>query len=131
MNGQHIDFIADTSAIIRLCRRDAKVAEQVRGKKFAVTFVTMAELSVGVLKSNKPAAAWGQLMEVLRGQHVFHVSPHTPATYARIYVSLEKSGRLIPINDIWIAALAVEARLPILARDEHFSRVKDLSVIAC
>jgi predicted nucleic acid-binding protein len=38
---------------------------------------------------------------------------------------------MIPINDIWIAALAIEANLPILARDEHFARVAGLSVISC
>jgi predicted nucleic acid-binding protein len=131
MNGQDIDFIADTSAIIRLCRRDEKVAEQIHGKTFAITFVTMAELSVGVLKSNKPDAAWDRIKEILVGQHIFHVSPHTPAIYAHVYVDLEKTGRLIPINDIWIAALAIEAKLPILARDEHFSRIKGLTVITC
>ncbi len=55
----------------------------------------------------------------------------TPALYARIYDDLEKRGAMIPINDIWIAALAIQSRLPILARDEHFSRVTGLSVISC
>jgi tRNA(fMet)-specific endonuclease VapC len=130
-NGQRIDFVADTSAIIALCRSDAKVKEQVRGKTFAITFVTMAELSVGVLKSNKPNAAWSQIIQVIIGQHIFHVSPRTPAIYAHIYVDLEKKGTLIPVNDIWIAALAIETRLPILARDEHFSRINNLTVITC
>ena len=62
---------------------------------------------------------------------MFHVSTLTPAIYARLYFDLEERGKMIPINDIWIAALAIEARLPILARDEHFSRIKGLSVIVC
>ena len=131
MNGHQIDFIADTSAIIRLCRGDEKVARQIHGKTFAVTFVTMEELSVGVLKSSKPEAAWARVMEVLRDQKIFFVSPATPAIYARLFVELEQRGKPIPVNDVWIAALAVEAKLPILARDEHFSRIKDLTVITC
>ena len=131
MNGHQIDFIADTSAIIRLCRGDEKVARQIHGKTFAVTFVTMAELSVGVLKSNKPEAAWASILNILRDQKVISVSSATPAIYARLFVELEKRGTPIPVNDVWIAALAVEARLPILARDEHFSRIKDLTVINC
>ena len=43
----HIDFIADTSAIIGLLRRDAVMEEKVRDKEFAITFVTLAELSLG------------------------------------------------------------------------------------
>ena len=62
---------------------------------------------------------------------MFHVSTLTPAIYARIYFDLEQRGTMIPINDIWIAALAIEARLPILARDEHFARVPGLVVINC
>jgi len=131
MTGPKIDFIADTSAIIRLCRGDEKVAKLVHGKTFATTFVTMAELSVGVLKSNKPEAAWIKIFQIVGGHHIFSVSPRTSDLYARIYVGLEKQGILIPVNDIWIAALAVETGLPILARDEHFSRIKDLTVINC
>jgi len=131
MNGQQIEFIADTSAVIRLCRGDEKIAGEIHGKNFAVTFVTMAELVVGVLKSNKPEAAWARIKEVLRGQKIIPVSPATPNIYARIYVDLEKNGTLIPVNDIWIAALASERQLPILARDKHFSRIKNLTVITC
>lgn len=128
---ERIDFIADTSAIIGVLRRDAAVEKHVTGNNFAITFVTLAELSLGVLKAARPEAAWSRIQDVIGNCHMFHVSTVTPAIYARIYFDLEKRGVMIPINDIWIAALAIEARLPILARDEHFSRVTGLSVIGC
>jgi predicted nucleic acid-binding protein len=131
MNGQQIDCIADTSAIIGLSRRDLKVTEILSGRKFAITFVTLAELSLGILKASKPDAAWSRVQDVIRDRQMFHVSTITPAVYARIYYDLEQRGVMIPINDIWIAALALEARLPIVARDEHFSRVRGLTVISC
>ena len=37
-----VDFIADTSAIIGLLRRDAVVEKKIRDKEFAITFVTLA-----------------------------------------------------------------------------------------
>jgi predicted nucleic acid-binding protein len=126
-----IDFIADTSAIIALLRRDSAVEQIFTGKNFAITFVTLAELSLGVLKAARPEAAWARIREVLRDRQMLHVSPVTPAIYARIYFDLERSGALIPINDIWIAALAIERRVPIVCSDEHFSRVTGLSVIPC
>jgi predicted nucleic acid-binding protein len=131
MNGIRLDFIADTSAIVHLCRDDAQVEEKVRGKNFAITFVTLAELSLGVLKSTKPDAAWSSLMEILAGHKIISPTRQTPLLYARIYYDLEQRGSMIPINDIWIAAIALQAQLPILARDEHFSRVPGLSVIPC
>jgi tRNA(fMet)-specific endonuclease VapC len=38
-------------------------------------------------------------------------------------VKLKRSGRPIPANDAWIAALALEHGLPILSRDQHFDAV--------
>jgi len=106
MNGKRLDFVADTSAIVLLCRRDPQVEEIVRGKHFAITFVTLAELDLGVLKASNPNAAWSQVVEVLLNQTIFHVSPKTPALYARIYFDLEQRGVKIPVNDVWIAALS-------------------------
>ena len=131
MNGQRIDFVADTSAIICLCRRHPQVEQQVQGKVFAITFVTMAELLLGVLKSEKPEAAWSRVVDVLFGHRLIRVSPSTPMNYARIFHDLEHRGLRIPVNDIWIAALAIESGLPLLARDEHFTRVKGLTAIKC
>jgi predicted nucleic acid-binding protein len=68
---------------------------------------------------------------VLAGVQVFHGSGQTPMFYARIYRDLERRGQMIPVNDIWIAAIALETGLPVLARDEHFSRVHGLSVVQC
>lgn len=128
---ERIDFIADTSAVIGLLRRDAAVERAINGKRFAITFVTLAELSLGVLKAARPNAAWARVREVIGNREMFHVSTMTPAIYARLYFDLEQRGVMIPVNDIWIAALAIEARLPIVARDEHFSRVAGLEVIVC
>ena len=56
MNGR-IDCIADTSAVIGLSRRDPKTIEALSNQNFAITFVTLAELSLGTLKASKPDAA--------------------------------------------------------------------------
>ena len=93
MSERRIDFIADTSAIICLCRRGDSHAEKiVQGKHFAITFVTMAELTYGSLKANNPQAAWSRVVEVILNQKIFNVSQNTPAHYARIYYDLEKRG---------------------------------------
>jgi predicted nucleic acid-binding protein len=131
MNGEQIHFIADTSAVIGLLRGDPEITRRVGESNFAITFVTLAELNLGVLKARKREAAWNSVRNVIRDRIMFHVSTITPAIYARIYFDLEQHGMMIPINDIWIAALAIEANLPILARDEHFARVAGLSVISC
>jgi predicted nucleic acid-binding protein len=89
------DFIADTSAVVRRLRRDPSIEPFFAGKRFAVTFVTLAELSVGVLKSNHPEAAWRRVLEVLGGMEMFLVSDLTPMLYAGVYYDLERRGLLI------------------------------------
>ena len=131
MSDGRIDFIADTSVIVGLLRGDSQMEQAISDKNFAVTFVTLAELSLGVLKSAKRDTAWSRVQDVIRDRQMLHVSTFTPAIYARIYFDLEQRGSMIPINDIWIAALAIETQVPLLARDEHFSRVAGLSVIEC
>jgi predicted nucleic acid-binding protein len=54
------------------------------------------------------------------------VTEETAVAYAAVLVSLQRSGRPIPANDAWIAALALQHRLPVLSRGEHFDVVPDL-----
>jgi tRNA(fMet)-specific endonuclease VapC len=37
---------------------------------------------------------------------------------------------MIPDNDIWVAAAALQAGVTLVSRDSHFSAVDNLSVIA-
>jgi tRNA(fMet)-specific endonuclease VapC len=46
--------------------------------------------------------------------------------YAAIRSELKASGSPIPSNDAWIAALAQEHRMPIVSRDTHFDRVRNI-----
>ena len=133
MNGARIDCIADTSAVIGLARRDRKTTAIIGTKSFAITFVTLAELLLGVLKieANKRPAAWARIREVLGEGQVFYASEKTPLIYASICHDLEQRGLRIPGNDMWIAAVALEGAVPLVARDEHFTRVKDLVFIPC
>ena len=54
----------------------------------------------------------------------------TAIRYAEAYSALERQGRMIPINDIWIAAFAIRHQMPILANDGHFDHVEGLDLIA-
>ena len=131
MNGVRIDCIADTSAVVRLIRGDRTAMAAVDGRSFATTFVTAAELHVGILKSSHQSAALRQIESVLFGRDVLYPSAKTPLLDAEICHGLEQRGLRIPSNDIWIAAVAMEKNLPLIGRDEHFTRVEGLESIPC
>jgi len=54
------------------------------------------------------------------------VDRETTSFYAEIIADLRQRGSLIPINDVWIAALALQHGLGVLSRDGHFDQVKNL-----
>lgn len=50
--------------------------------------------------------------------------------YAVIYLSLEKKGAKIPINDVWIAACCMEIGGTLLTMDKHFELVDQIEAMA-
>lgn len=50
--------------------------------------------------------------------------------YAQVKAELAGMGRLIPDNDIWIAAMARQFDLSLVTRDGHFAAVPALSTLA-
>jgi tRNA(fMet)-specific endonuclease VapC len=57
------------------------------------------------------------------------VDAATAERYGIVKNQLARAGTLIPENDIWIAASALEHGLPIATRDEHFRHVSGLTVL--
>jgi hypothetical protein len=64
------------------------------------------------------------LRELIAATHVLVVEEETSRHYAGIRAALKKAGRPIPSNDLWIAALCRQHRLPLLSQDQHFDAVE-------
>jgi predicted nucleic acid-binding protein len=58
------------------------------------------------------------------------VDEGTAEHYAEVREELKRMARPIPANDLWIAALARQHRLPIISRDRHFDFVPGLTRLA-
>jgi predicted nucleic acid-binding protein len=56
------------------------------------------------------------------------VIKQTSVYYAAIRSELKASGP--PVNDAWIAAFARQHRIPIVTRDIHLDRVKNIERLA-
>jgi len=46
-----------------------------------------------------------------------------------IRLQLASAGTPIPMNDLWIAAIARQHKLPVISRDAHFDHVAGLTRI--
>ena len=52
----------------------------------------------------------------------------TASIYARLRADARRAGRQMPDPDFWIAAHAIEERLPLVTMDRHFTFFDELNV---
>jgi len=116
--------ILDTNALSAFVAGDPAVAEALRHEVLvAIPVIVLGEFRYGIAQSRHRGAYESWLSGHLSHFEVLPVTDDTTVAYARLRVVLRRSGRPIPANDAWIAALALQHRLPILTRDRHFDSV--------
>jgi tRNA(fMet)-specific endonuclease VapC len=119
--------ILDTNALSAFVDGDAGVGEILRRQaRAAIPVIVLGEFRYGIAESRHRSAYEAWLESQLPHFDVLAVTDETAVAYAALRVSLRRSGRPIPANDAWIAALALQHRLPVLSRDQHFDAVPDL-----
>jgi tRNA(fMet)-specific endonuclease VapC len=89
----------------------------------------LGELLYGAYKSAFKTKALAQIENFSQLCAILGVDQHTAGYYGRLSEELSRLGKLIPQNDIWIAAIALEHNLPLATRDQHFSSVPGLTLI--
>lgn len=120
-------MILDTNALSAFVDGDPGVGEVVRRQpRAAIPVIVLGEFRYGIAASRHRSTYEAWLASHLPQFDVLAITADTAVAYAALRVALKRSGRPIPANDAWIAALALEHRLPILSRDEHFDVVPDL-----
>jgi tRNA(fMet)-specific endonuclease VapC len=120
--------ILDTNALSAFVDGDAAVGELLRHQARAcVPVIVLGEFQYGIAQSRHRAAYEQWLQSQLRHFEVLAVTDQTATSYATLRVALKQQGTPIPANDAWIAALALQHRLPVLSRDRHFDSVPRLT----
>ena len=101
------------------------------GENIFIPSVVLGELYYGFLKGSKQEHNEKKLQELVdRLQiEIIDVSRDVARKYSLIYGSLQKKGRKIPINDVWIAACCMEVGGTLLTRDKHFKYVDQIDSI--
>jgi tRNA(fMet)-specific endonuclease VapC len=113
-----------------LLDKDTALLEVIReSRELALPVIELGEFrfGIGVSRRRDQYEAW--LKRDLSLFHVLSVVERTSVYYAAIRSELKASGSPIPANDAWIAALARQHRMPIVSRDTHFDRVRNIQRI--
>ena len=82
--------------------------------------IAIGELYLGAHLSLKVEKNINNINNLLYQFKILNVTQNTAQNYGSIKATLRKTGKPIPENDIWIAAIAKEHDLIIATRDKHF-----------
>jgi len=119
--------ILDTNALSAFVDGDEAVGDILRSEnRAAIPVIVLGEFRYGIALSRHRAAYEDWLDRHLPAFDVLTVTESTAAVNAALRVALKKAGQPIPANDAWVAALALEHRLPVLSRDQHFDLVRGI-----
>jgi len=119
--------ILDTNALSAFVHGDAGVGDVLRREaRAAIPVIVLGEFRYGIVQSKRRRSYEAWLESHLHYFEVLPITEETAVSYAALRVALKHLGRPIPANDAWIAALALQHRLPVLSRDEHFDLVPGL-----
>ena len=120
-------MILDTNALSALVDKEAGLLEVIgKSPELALPVIVLGEYRFGIALSKQRRQYENWLARDISLFRVLPVTDETSAQYATIRLQLKTDGTPIPANDVWIAALARQHRLPVVSRDAHFDSVKGI-----
>jgi tRNA(fMet)-specific endonuclease VapC len=126
-----VAVILDTNAVSALFAGDSLLGKILAGvERHHLPVIVIGEYRYGLMSSRYRDHLQGLLETLIRESFVLQVDEATAEMYSQVRDDLRQTGRPIPENDIWIAALARQYRQPVVSRDGHFDYVPDLRRVA-
>lgn len=121
--------LLDTSAYARFLAGDGKVLDWLaKADRVYMSVFVLGELLAGFRAGAKERQNRRILEQFLSkpGVSVLEATTETAEYFGMIKVVLRNAGRPIPINDVWIAAHALDAGAVLVTFDSHFRAVPGL-----
>jgi tRNA(fMet)-specific endonuclease VapC len=125
------DFLLDTNIVTAIRRSEPAVLARLDDQtRLLVSSTVAGELFFGAERSSRPVENRADIEAFLLRVVVLPCDLDTAAIYGRAKAALAAKGRMIPDNDIWIAAVAMQYDLTVASRDQHLREVPGLKLVA-
>jgi tRNA(fMet)-specific endonuclease VapC len=126
-------YLLDTNICIYIRRAKSEEVlrrfRTLRPGEAALSVITFGELMYGAEKSKQRVAVLEHLQELAHLLPVLGLPEAAAECYGAIRAELERKGRMIGNNDLWIAAHARAENLVLVTNNEReFRRVRGLKV---
>ena len=123
-SGKHL---LDTNIVIAMFADEAAIQERRKNAdKVFLPSPVVGELCYGARKSSRPIENLTRVNRLIQDFQVIPCNLETARWYGIVKDELRRKGRLIPDNDIWIAAVAMQRGLILVTRDSHFDEIESL-----
>ena len=125
-------LLIDTNIYSYALKGDSDVVTVLRkAEEIGFSVISIGELLSGFKGGGREQKNREELETFLDSPRVvvYSVNEDTSEFYAEILHNLRKIGKPVPINDIWIAAVAFQNGLKLFTRDTHFKTIAGLSLI--
>ena len=111
-------MIIDTNALSAWAEGNSSVEPYLHhAKRLVVPSVVRGEFYSGIRHSRYRNTYEEWLAQYLSRPEIVSATSDTASVYASVRLELRRSGKPIPENDIWIAALARQHTLAVLSND--------------
>lgn len=127
-----LKLVIDTSAYSGFKKGDESLRPFITTQNnLFVPVIVLGELRSGFAAGSKQTENERSLQLFLSypSVEVLFLTDETTKIMANLYAKLRKTGKMIGSNDLWIAALAIEHKLPLLTLDKDFSSIAGLEII--
>lgn len=123
------EFLLDTNIVSAFFQNDADISQRIRAaSRVFLSSTVVGELILGALGSRNSIENLARVESLARSCVVLSCDESTAVIYANFKFALRRSGRAIPDNDIWIAAVASQHGLCLATRDHHFQMIEGISL---
>ncbi|MCP4714286.1 MAG: type II toxin-antitoxin system VapC family toxin [Deltaproteobacteria bacterium] len=119
-------ILLDTNAYVRFLAGDREVLAGLATAGIVyMSVVVLGELYAGFRGGKKEVANRKVLEQFLSKPtvRVLEVTQETSEVFGEVKALLKKTGTPLPINDVWIAAHALETGTVLFTYDRHFQKV--------
>lgn len=124
-------MLLDTNAYTGLLSGDERVLDYIsKAQVVLMSVIVIGELHAGFRGGLKQSQNNELLQKFLKKSIVetIDVTIETAEIFGMVKGNLKKAGTPLPINDIWIAAQAIEMGSILISFDSHFHKIPGLRI---
>ncbi len=129
-------YLLDTDHCSYIQRAHPEVVRHLRNlppeAEVMTSVITQGELLAGIAQA--PSTRRQDELRTLYDQLLANIADILPVTslvaewFAEVVTSLVRKGTPVPVNDMWIASVALTHELIVVSHDSHFHHIDDLQI---